>query len=265
MSVTRLPALAQAKQAGHKIACLTAYDATFAARAVAAGTDALLVGDSLGMVLHGEATTLHVRPGDMVYHCRITRAGAPQTPLIADLPFACAGTVPQALGSATRLLQEGRADMVKLEGGSPRLEAVRAITAAGIPVCGHLGMLPQSVLTQGGYRRLRPDAAAARVLRDDALRLQDAGAQLLVLECVPRELAATITTTLTIPVIGIGAGADCDGQVLVLHDLLGLNPDAPFFSHDFVADNDSIATALADYVQRVHNGCFPEERHGYSL
>ena len=231
----------------------------------AAGIDAILVGDSLGMVLHGEQSTLHVRLSDMLYHCRITRAGAKRIPLIADMPFASACSVAQAVGSAVQLVQHGRCDMVKLEGGGKqRLQAVQAITAEGIPVCAHLGMLPQSVLVAGGYRRIQADSTTAKELAGQATKLQDAGAAMLVLECVPRELAAKVTAKLRIPVIGIGAGADCDGQVLVLHDLLGLNPKAPFFSQDFVSGSDSILLAVGNYVQQVRQGVFPGEQHSYS-
>ena len=264
MSAGGLKALAANKGSGNKIACITAYDATFARVAATAGVDAILVGDSLGMVLHGEQDTLRVRLADMTYHSRITRAGAgPDMPLITDMPFASACTVAQALGSAVQLVREGRCDMVKLEGDEePRLQAVRAITAEGIPVCGHLGMLPQSVLARGGYQRV-PANADAQQFMAQAMALQEAGATMLVLECVPRELAAEATAKLDIPVIGIGAGADCDGQVLVLHDLLGLNPKPPFFSKDFISGEGSILAAIQSYVRQVRNGEFPQAQHGY--
>lgn len=264
MSAGGLKALAASKGNGNKIACVTAYDAAFAKVAAAAGIDAILVGDSLGMVLHGEQDTLRVRLADMTYHSRITRAGAgAETPLITDMPFASACTAAQALGSAVQLVRDGRCDMVKLEGGEERsLRAVRAITAEGIPVCGHLGMLPQSVLARGGYQRVAADADT-RQLMAQAAALQEAGATMLVLECVPRELAARVTATLDVPVIGIGAGADCDGQVLVLHDLLGLNPNPPFFSKDFLRGEGSVLAAIQNYARQVRDGEFPQAQHGY--
>ena len=264
MSAGKLKALIARKGGTDKIACITAYDATFARVAATAGIDAILVGDSLGMVLHGKADTLQVRLNDMIYHSRITRAGASDTPLITDMPFASTRTVAQATGNAVQLVQNGLCDMVKLEGGDQqRLQAVRAITAEGIPVCAHLGMLPQSVLLRGGYHRVPPTPQAHKELTTQAAELQQAGASMLVLECVPRELAAEITASIDIPVIGIGAGANCDGQVLVLHDVLGLNPDPPFFSKDFTQGGNSILDAVRSYTLQVRDGSFPQQQHSY--
>ncbi len=245
---------------GEKIACLTAYDAGFAAILDAAGIDAVLVGDSLGMVVQGEDTTLQVRMADMIYHSRIVRRGLRRAPLIADLPFASCTTTAQALGNAARLVSEGGAQIVKLEGADGQVERVAAMVAAGIPVCGHLGMQPQSVLTTGGYRVQGNEPESARHIEVSAQALQAAGICMLVLECVPAALAARVTQALSVPVIGIGAGPDCDGQVLVLYDVLGISPEPPTFSHDFLKGAAGIAAAVQAYISAVKAGRFPPRR-----
>ena len=194
----------------------------------------------------------------MVYHTACVSRGRERALLVADLPFLACATPERALDHAGRLMQEGGAQVVKLEGGAPMLETVHRLTSQGVPVCAHLGLLPQSVNRLGGYRFQGRDHASAEAIRHDALAMQDAGASLLVLECVPTALATEISLTLTIPVIGIGAGAGCDGQVLVLYDMLGLNAGRPpSFSRDFLTGHGSMAEAVAAYVAEVRQGTFP--------
>lgn len=258
--------LAGLKAQGQKIACLTCYDAACAQVLEAAGVEVLLVGDSLGMVLQGHSTTLPVSLEHMVYHSSCVARGRQQALLVVDLPFLSYRSPEHALESAARLVQTGGAQMVKLEGGVSQLETVRRLTRQGVPVCGHLGLLPQSVHVLGGYRVQGRAPGDAQVIREDALALQEAGASLLVLECVPMTLAAEISGALRIPVIGIGAGPDCDGQVLVLHDLLGITPvggEPPRFVKNFLAGRDSIRDAVAAYVAAVKAGAFPTPDHGF--
>ncbi|MBK1641120.1 3-methyl-2-oxobutanoate hydroxymethyltransferase [Chromatium okenii] len=255
VSVTTLTAL---KARGERIVCLTCYDASFAHLLDAAGIEVLLVGDSLGMVLQGHATTVPVTLEHMTYHSACVARGRTRALVIADLPFLTYATPEQALVSAARLMQEGGAHMVKLEGGTPLVPTVRRLTEQGVPVCAHLGLLPQSVHRLGGYRFQGRDPVSSEAIRHDALALQTAGASLLVLECVPAALAQDISASLTIPVIGIGAGAGCDGQVLVLHDLLGLNAGRPpSFSRNFLTGHASIAAAVTAYAAAVRDGSFP--------
>ncbi len=251
--------LAALKARGEPIACLTCYDASFTLLLERAGVEVLLVGDSLGMVLQGQETTVPVTLDQMVYHCACVARRRGRAMIVGDLPFLTYATPERALAAAARLMQEGGAHMVKLEGGAAMVPTVAALTAQAVPVCGHLGLLPQSVHKLGGYRTQGRDPAGAQAIRDDALALQAAGAGLLVLECVPAALAAEIAASLTIPVIGIGAGSGCDGQVLVLHDMLGLNPDRPpGFSKDFLRGrDDGVPGALAAYVQAVKARSFP--------
>jgi 3-methyl-2-oxobutanoate hydroxymethyltransferase len=244
------------KSAGERIACLTAYDASFAALLQAAGVEVILVGDSLGMVVQGHDSTLPVRVADMIYHTQCVRRGSGRLLVIADLPFMSYGTPAQAVGNAARLMQEGGAHMVKLEGA--RVEIVRELCRHGIPVCAHLGLLPQSVHKLGGYRVQGREAQAADRMRAEAAQLQAAGADLLVLESVPSRLAAEITAALAIPVIGIGAGPDCDGQILVLYDMLGIMPGRrPRFAKNFLEGKGDVSAALRDFVQAVKAGDFP--------
>jgi 3-methyl-2-oxobutanoate hydroxymethyltransferase len=245
--------------AGEKIAMLTCYDATFARVLDQAGVDCLLVGDSLGMVLQGEASTLPVTLEQMAYHTRCVARGNRSAWVIADLPFGSYQESPQqALRSAAALMQAG-AHMVKLEGGGWTAEAVRLLVERGIPVCAHLGLTPQSVHALGGWRvQGRGDEAAATLLRH-ARELRAAGAALLVLELVPAALAAQVQAALDIPVIGIGAGPACGGQVLVLHDALGLAPGRPpRFVRDFMEGSAGIPDAARRYVQDVKAGRFPD-------
>ncbi|WP_373509577.1 3-methyl-2-oxobutanoate hydroxymethyltransferase [Thiocapsa sp.] len=250
--------LAGMKAKGERIACLTCYDASFARLLDTAGVDLMLVGDSLGMVLQGHHTTVPVTLEQMVYHAACVSRGGERALFVVDLPFLACATPERAIDAAGRLMQEGGAEVVKLEGGAPMLETVRRLTEQGVPVCAHLGLLPQSVHRIGGFRFQGRDHASAEAIRHDAIAMQEAGASLLVLECVPAALASEIALTLTIPVIGIGAGAGCDGQVLVLYDMLGLNPGRPpSFSRNFLNGQGSVADALAAYVRAVKSREFP--------
>jgi 3-methyl-2-oxobutanoate hydroxymethyltransferase len=257
-SPVTVPSLLAMKERGEPIASLTCYDASFCRLLENAGVDVLLVGDSLGMVVQGQQTTLPVTLEHMVYHCACVARRRERALIVADMPFLAGATMERALDSARRLMQEGGAHMVKLEGGGPVVETVQRLTDRGVPVCAHLGLLPQSVHQLGGYRYQGRDLDSAEELLDDALVLQEAGAALLVVECIPADLAAEIGRALSIPVIGIGAGRDCDGQVLVLYDMLGLNPDrTPSFSQDFLKGRDGVAAALGAYVKAVKAGEFP--------
>ncbi len=245
------------KQSAEKIACLTSYDATFARLQEKAGVDVLLVGDSLGMVLQGNDTTLGVTMDDMIYHSRIVSAAVNEPLIITDMPYMSYSTVEQALQNASRLVNEGGAQMVKLEGGQAVLDIVACLHEKGIPVCGHLGLMPQSIDEMGGYRVQARTEEAANQLRQDALALEQAGIRCLVLECIPASVAAAVTAELSIPTIGIGAGIDCDGQVLVAHDMLGMSPKLATFCRDFLQENGSIANAFAAYVNAVKARSFP--------
>ena len=259
-----VPMLADAKRDGRKLVMLTAYDAGFARVMDDNGVDLVLVGDSLGMVVQGHDSTLPVTVDDIVYHVRCVAKGLARALLIADLPFGADATPERALDASLRCLQAGAA-MVKLEGAGHKLDVIRFLVQREIPVCAHLGLTPQSVLRLGGYKvQGREEAAAARV-REDARLVAEAGASLLVLECVPSPLAAAITQASSIPTIGIGAGVDCDGQVLVLHDLLGANTGhrRPKFVKDFLAEGGSIAGAVRAYADAVRSGAFPDAAHAY--
>jgi 3-methyl-2-oxobutanoate hydroxymethyltransferase len=258
-----LSTLRSMRERGEKIAVLTCYDASFARALDAAGVDALLVGDSLGMVIQGHASTLPVKLAEMTYHTRCVAAGRERAFIVADLPFGSYQPSPErAFAAAARLMAAG-AHMVKLEGGAVMVETVAFLTRRGIPVCAHLGLLPQSVNQLGGYKvQGREDAAAAQLIAD-ARALEAAGAGLLVLEMVPATLAKAVTDALAIPTIGIGAGAACAGQVLVLYDMLGLVPRAPKFSKNFLAGTDSIEAAARAYVAAVRDGSFPAADHAF--
>jgi 3-methyl-2-oxobutanoate hydroxymethyltransferase len=249
---------------GEKIAMLTCYDASFAGVLDAAGVDVLLVGDSLGMVLQGRSDTLAVSIDDMIYHTRCVVAGNRTAWVIADMPFGSyQESAEVAVRQAVRLMQAG-ANMVKLEGGAWTAPIVRLLVDRGIPVCAHLGLTPQSVHALGGYRVQARDEKAVNLLRQHAEQLAQAGAELLVLELVPAAVGRELTDLLSIPVIGIGAGAGCSGQVLVLHDMLGVTArQPPRFVQDFLRDGGSIAAAVRKYVGDVKSGAFPGEAHSY--
>ncbi len=252
------------KQQGEKIAVLTAYDASFASLQEDAGVDVMLVGDSLGMVIQGQESTLPVAVDDIVYHTRCVARGRREALLVADMPFMSYSSAGQALETAGRLMKEGGAQMVKLEGGATQLETVSQLTAHGIPVCAHLGLLPQSVHQLGGYRVQGRDDESARMMKEDALALEGAGAQMLVLECVPAALAESISKALSIPVIGIGAGVGCDGQVLVVYDMLGITPGKqPSFLKNFLTENDTVAEAFDAFVREVKAAEFPNAEQSF--
>ncbi|MEX0729257.1 MAG: 3-methyl-2-oxobutanoate hydroxymethyltransferase [Aquisalimonadaceae bacterium] len=256
--------LAKMKAQGERIACLTAYDYSFAHAVDAAGNEVILVGDSLGMVMQGRDTTLPVTMDDIIYHTRCVAAGVRRALLMVDMPFMSHATLDDALRNAGRMMKEGGAHMVKLEGGREQCDVVRRLSETGIPVCAHLGLRPQSVHKLGGYRVQGRGADAADAMLHDAEALQDAGADVLLLECVPAELGARITSTVRVPVIGIGAGVDCDGQILVLQDMLGLTPGkTPKFSRNFMQGAGSIQEALAAYVSAVRDGSFPSAEHAF--
>lgn len=252
------------KEQAEKICVLTSYDASFASLAQAAGVEVLLVGDSLGMVVQGQQSTIPVNMDDMVYHTRNVVRGAPQSFVVADMPFMSYASPEIALLNAGRLMQQGGAHMVKLEGGAVQLQTVEHLVSHAVPVCGHLGLLPQSIHQLGSYRVQGKEHDQAEHIRKDALALQEAGAQMLILECVPSELARLVAAELTIPVIGIGAGGDVDGQVLVLYDLLGMGEGPqPRFVKDFLKDAGSIQGAIIAYVNAVKDGSYPAAEHCY--
>ena len=257
-----VPALAAMAQEGTKIAMLTAYDASFAALAERAGIDVLLVGDSLGMVIQGHDSTLPVTLADVLYHTRCVAAGCRRPLIIADLPFGSYQASPaQAYAASAAALQAG-AQMVKLEGGAWLAPTVAFLTTRGIPVCGHIGLQPQSVNALGGYRVQGKTAEAAAALLTDAHALVAAGASLLVVECVPRVLGEALTREAGAPVIGIGAGPACSGQVLVMYDALGIGVRRPArFVRNFMAGRDGVDAALAAYCAAVKEGSFPGPEH----
>ena len=264
MSRITTSTLRKMKQTGEKITCLTAYDASFAQILEEEGVEILLVGDSLGMVIQGQDSTLPVKLGDMIYHTQIVRAVNKTALVMADMPFMTYASPMQALASAGRLMKEGGAHMVKLEGGAPMVETVRHLAEHGIPVCAHLGLLPQSVNKIGGYKVQGRNDKEAQAMLVDARAMEDAGADILLLECVPSLLAAEITAAVEVPVIGIGAGPQCDAQVLVLYDMLGITPGKrPRFSKDFLQDAGDIRGAVRAYVQAVKDGSFPADEHSF--
>lgn len=260
-----LTTLHSRKHSGEKIAMLTCYDATFAQAACQAGVDVLLVGDSLGMVLQGHDSTLPVTNADMAYHTRCVKRGNQGALIVTDAPFMAYATPEQTLATCAELMQAG-AHMVKLEGAGWLAEPIRLLAERGVPVCAHLGLTPQAVNLLGGYKVQGRQEAQARQMVSDAIALEQAGAAMLLLECVPAELAREITEAVSVPVIGIGAGADTDGQVLVLHDMLGLSLSGrtPKFVRNFMLGQSSITDAMAAYVRAVKDGSFPAAEHGFS-
>ena len=260
-----LRTLAEMKATGERIACLTAYDASFGALVDAAGTDLVLVGDSLGMVVQGHDTTVPVTVDHIVYHTRCVAAGVGRAFLVSDMPFVSYALPEQALRNAARIMQEGGAQMVKLEGGAEQVRTVEFLASRDIPVCAHLGLTPQSIHKLGGFRVQGREEAAARKMLADALTLQNAGADIVLVECVPSELGAEITRELSVPVIGIGAGPDVDGQILVLYDIIGVTPGRkPRFARDFMAETGSPLDAVTAYVAAVKDGSYPAPEHCFS-
>jgi len=257
--------LREMKASGEPIACLTAYDASFAQLVDIAGTDLVLVGDSLGMVVQGHDTTVPVTVDDIVYHTRMVRRGLRRAFLVADLPFMSYATPEQALDNAVRLMQEGGAMMVKLEGGRGQVEVVACLTRHDIPVCAHLGLKPQSVHKIGGFKVQGRDREAAEKMVEDAIALQSAGADVVLLECVPNEVGKRITESLEVPVIGIGAGPHVDGQILVLYDILDITLGrTPRFVQNFMAGRDSPLAAIEAYVAAVKDRSYPAKEHCFS-
>ncbi len=263
MKPTTISHLRQWKASERKFATLTAYDFSFARLFADEGIQVMLIGDSLGMTVQGHESTLPVSVADIAYHTAAVRRGAPQAMVMADLPFMSYATPQQTFDSAAQLMRAG-ANMVKLEGGTWLAETVRTLTERAVPVCGHLGLTPQSVNIFGGYKVQGRDEAAAERLLADALALEAAGAQLMVLECVPVSLAQRITQALTIPVIGIGAGNVTDGQILVMHDAFGITGGhTPKFAKNFLAEAGNIRAAIRHYIAEVEAGTYPAAEHSF--
>ncbi len=257
--------LRKMKQQGEPIACLTAYDASFASLVDAAGTDLVLVGDSLGMVIQGFDTTVPVTVDDIIYHTRAVIRGLRRAFLVADMPFMSYTTPARALENAVRMMQEGGAMMIKLEGGEGQLEIVKHLARHDIPVCAHLGLKPQSVHKIGGFRVQGREPEQADAMVEAARRLQDAGADIVLLECVPNELGKAVTAALEVPVIGIGAGPHVDGQILVLYDVLDITLGrTPRFVRNFQKGHDSPLAALEAYVRAVKDRSYPAPEHCFS-
>lgn len=257
--------LAKMKAEGEPIACLTAYDASFALLLDKAGVDVVLVGDSLGMVIQGHDTTVPVTVNDVVYHTRVVARGLQRPFLIADMPFMSYSDPDQALINAVRLMQEGGAMMVKLEGGSGQVEIVEHLARHDIPVCAHLGLKPQSVHKIGGFKVQGRDESAAKRMREDALALEAAGADIVLLECIPNELGQQISGELRVPTIGIGAGPHVDGQILVLYDILDITyGKKPRFAMNFMEGTNSPLHAIANYVKAVKDRSYPAPEHCFS-
>ncbi|WP_371376529.1 3-methyl-2-oxobutanoate hydroxymethyltransferase [Thalassotalea aquiviva] len=263
MSRITVSTLKKMKDEGKKISSITAYDASFAKIFDDAGMHVMLVGDSLGMVLQGQSDTIPVTVDDIAYHTRCVRSGAEKTLLIADMPFMSYATKEQAFANAAKLMQAG-ANMVKVEGGEWLFDTIAGLVERSVPVCGHLGLTPQSVNVFGGFKVQGRDNEKALQMIEDAKKLEQAGIQLLVLECIPTELAKAITQAVSIPVIGIGAGNVTDGQILVMHDALGISfGKIPKFSRNFLAETGDIRQAVELYMNDVSSGQFPSEQHSF--
>lgn len=260
MNASSIDNLKAIKANGDKFAAITAYDFSFAKLIEAAGIEVTLVGDSLGNVIQGQETTIPVTVDEMAYHTANVKRGVENSLLLTDMPFMSYSTVPQSLENAAILMQAG-AQMVKLEGGEWLADTVYALTERGIPVCGHLGLTPQSVHKLGGYRVQGKEADKAEKMLSDAKILEQAGADLIVVECVPSSLGKALATSVKIPVIGIGAGPDTDAQVLVLQDMLGISSKSPKFTKNYLQSADSIQSALENYRNEVCNGTFPSSEH----
>ena len=259
-----LSTLARMKADREKIASLTCYDASFAVLLDIADVDVVLVGDSLGMVIQGHDTTVPVTMDDVVYHCRAVARGLHRPFLIADLPFMSYPSKAEALTHSVRLMQEGGAKMIKLESGATQVEIVEFLASHDIAVCAHLGLKPQSVHKTGGFRVQGRETTAAELMLSNAKRLESAGADIVLLECIPTDLGREITETLHVPVIGIGAGPDTDGQILVLYDILDITTGRkPRFVRNFMAEAGTNQEALAAYVKAVKSGEYPGAEHQF--
>ena len=253
------------KQEHDKITMLTAYDASFARLIDQQAVDVILVGDSLGMVMQGHESTIPVTMDDMIYHLKMVSPMCQHALVLGDLPFMSCTSPKQAIKNATRLMQQGGAHMVKMEGGEAQIENVVQLTRHGVPVCAHLGLQPQSVHKLGGYFVQGRNQRIADQILNDALLLQDAGADMVLMECVPVALAEKVTQALDVPTIGIGAGRACDGQVLVLQDMLGISKKAPSFSQDFLTgQSNGISGAVAAFVEGVKSGTFPSNEQCFT-
>lgn len=264
MKKVTINTLHKLKEAGEKFACLTCYDALYAELFAEAGVEVILVGDSLGMVIQGHDTTLPVTMEDVIYHMQCVKRGSKGSLLIADLPFMSYASETQTLENAARLMRAG-AQMVKLEGGAWIAESTRLLAERGIPVCSHMGLTPQSVNRIGGFLVQGRDPDQADTMIEEAKLLEDSGASCLLLETVPESLAKTISEALSIPVIGIGAGQAVDGQIMVLHDLLGISPITPKFVKNFLIESkNGIPGAITAYVDAVKAGTFPGPEHSYN-
>lgn len=251
------------KRAGEKITALTAYDASFAKLFDEQGVDVLLIGDSLGMVLQGNDDTLPVTTDDIAYHTRAVRRGTQRAFVVADMPFMSYATPEITYMNAAKIMAAG-ASMVKLEGGSWLAGSITGLVQRGVPVCGHLGLTPQSVHVFGGFKVQGRESEQAQHLINEAKALEQAGIQLLVLECVPSSLAKKVSEALTIPVIGIGAGKDTDGQILVMHDMLGVSANyMPKFSKNYLALTGDLRKAVSQYLEEVQSGEFPSAEHSF--
>ena len=263
MGKVTISTLDKMKANGEKFVCITAYDATFARLISEVGAETILVGDSLGMVLQGHDSTIQVTVDDMAYHTECVCRAAPDSLVIADMPFMSYTTPEQTMSNATALMQAG-AQMVKMEGGTWLSDTISMLVERGIPVCAHLGLTPQSVNQFGGFKVQGRTPKEAKSILADAVEIQDAGASLLVLECIPARLASDIASKLDIPVIGIGAGAGTDAQVLVMHDLLGLSEHSARFVENFMEGQSTIKGALKAFVDAVKSGAYPQEEHTYN-
>ena len=262
MNPVSLHTLQQLKTDGEKFVCITAYDALFAKLFCEIGVEVILIGDSLGMVLQGHDSTIPVTMEDIIYHLQCVKRGNQGALLIADLPFMSYSSESQTLENAARLMRAG-AQVVKLEGGAWIAESTRLLTERGIPVCAHMGLTPQSI-NRLGYKVQGRDPEQANTIIQEALLLEEAGASLLLLECIPAALAEKISQKLTIPVIGIGAGKDVDGQIMVMHDVLGISPITPKFVKNFLTEStDGIPGAIKAYVDAVKDGSFPGPEQSY--
>ena len=264
MNLVTVGTLLKKKQSNEKIACLTAYDYSFGSVLDRNGVDAILVGDSLGMVMQGHSTPVPVTLDDCIYHTKCVGRGVSNAMLIGDLPFGSyQESKEQAFRSSVRLMQEGGAQLIKYEGGQHMVEVTEFLTTRGIAICGHIGLTPQSVNQFGGFK-VQGRGEAAKQLLNEAISLEQAGVSMLILEAMPAGLATDITQSISIPTIGIGAGAGCDGQILVLQDMLGIYPNSPKFSKNFMQGSDSIDQAVANYVAEVKQGLFPQAKHSFS-
>ena len=255
--------LSRFKQKGEKITCLTAYDASMASLIDSAGVDTILIGDSLGMVIQGAENTRSVSMEDMIYHTSIVSGACKQSLVIADMPFNSYEDTQPALSNAKALIDHG-AEMIKIEGGIEHTEVIKALISNNINVCGHLGLQPQLVIDSSDYKVQGRDKSSAQLIIDNAMLLESLGVSVLVLECVPSDLAKVISEQIKIPTIGIGAGRDCDGQVLVSYDMLGITSGRqPRFVRNFLNSQDSISAAVKSYIKEVKTGTFPSDSESY--